>query len=44
MLVYLSGAVLAALGVTALAMWWRGNLLIAMFAGVGTVWFLRMML
>jgi uncharacterized membrane protein len=33
-----------ALGVTALAMWRRGNLLIAMLAGVGTIWLLRLVL
>ena len=30
-----------AIGATALAMWWRGNLLVALVAGVGTMWLLR---
>ncbi len=30
-----------ALAATALAMRWRGNLLIAMLAGVGTIWIVR---
>jgi uncharacterized membrane protein len=30
-----------ALGATALAMRWRGNLLLAMLAGVGTIWIMR---
>lgn len=33
-----------ALMATALAMWWRGNLLLAMVAGVGTVWLARIVL
>ena len=33
-----------ALGATALAMWWRGNLLIAMLTGVGTIWLVRLAL
>ncbi len=33
-----------ALGATALAMWWRGNVLVAMLAGVVTIWLARMLL
>lgn len=33
-----------ALAATALAMQWRGNLLLAMLAGVGTIWLVRLML
>jgi uncharacterized membrane protein len=33
-----------ALGATALAMWWRGNVLVAMLAGVFTIWLARMLL
>lgn len=33
-----------ALAATALAMQWRGNLLLAMLVGVGTIWLVRLML
>lgn len=33
-----------ALVATALAMWWRGNLLIALLAGVCTIWLARLVL
>lgn len=33
-----------ALAATGLAMWWRGNLLLALVAGVGTIWLARLVL
>lgn len=33
-----------ALAATAFAMWWRGNVLVAMLAGVATIWMARMLL
>lgn len=35
---------LVALAATALVMWWRGSLLLAMVAGIATIWLARQLL